>query len=116
MRQNAKSVSNKITESACEIMNKVAKPDKLCYNVHMNQTYVLQKTNEKGYRRFCAKVLGDRGGTTNTLRNALTWDSIANAETFRIINGLQQFEIVLSDGTDDEQTEVRAYWAAKNGK
>jgi hypothetical protein len=41
---------------------------------------------------------------------------VANAETFRVINGLHQFEIVLSDGTDDEQTEVQAYWAAKNGK
>jgi hypothetical protein len=82
----------------------------------MNQTYVLQKTNDKGYRRFAAKVLGDRGGTTNTLRNALTWDSFANAETFRIIHNLTQFDVVLSDNTDDEQTEVRAYWAAKNGK
>ena len=116
MRQKGESVSNKIPDSACEIMNKVAKPDELCYNGSMNQTYVLQKTNDKGYRRFCAKVLGDRGGTTNTLRNALTWDSIANAETFRIINSLTQFEVVLSDGTDDEQTEVQAYWAAKNGK
>jgi hypothetical protein len=97
-------------------VNKVAKPDCLCYNRVMTTQYLLQKTNDKGYRRFCAKLLGDRGGTTNSLRNALTWDSVANAETFRVINGLHQFEIVLSDGTDDEQTEVQAYWAAKNGK
>jgi hypothetical protein len=116
VRQKQESVSNKIPDSACEIMNKVVKPDKLCYNGSMNQTYILQKTNDKGYRRFCAKVLGDRGGTTNSLRNALTWDNFANAETFRIINNLTQFNVVLSDGTDDEQAEVQAYWAAKNGK
>jgi hypothetical protein len=82
----------------------------------MTTQYLLQKINDSGYRRFCAKLLGDRGGTTNSLRHALTWDSPANAETFRIINGLHQFEIVLSDGTDDQDAEARAYWAAKNGK
>jgi hypothetical protein len=82
----------------------------------MTTQYLLQKTNDKGYRRFCAKLLGDRGGTTNTLRNALLWDRVADAEAFRIINGLHQFQIVQSDGTDDEQEEARAYWAAKNAK
>lgn len=32
MRQKGKSVSNKITDSSCEIMNKVAKPERMCYN------------------------------------------------------------------------------------
>jgi len=82
----------------------------------MTTQYLLQKTNEKGYRRFVAKVLGDRGGTTNTLRNALVWDRLVDAEVFRTINGLHQFEVVQSNGTDDEETEVKAFWAAKNGK
>jgi len=82
----------------------------------MTTQYLLQKTNEKGYRRFVAKVLGDRGGTTNTLRNALVWDRLVDAEVFRTINGLHQFEVVQSDGTDDEETEAKVFWAAKNGK
>lgn len=82
----------------------------------MKTQYVLQKTNDKGWRRFSAKLLGDRGGTTSSLHHALTWDSPADAETFRIINGLHQFDIVLSDGTDDQDAEAKAYWAAKNGK
>jgi len=82
----------------------------------MTTQYLLQKTNSNGYRRFAAKLLGDRGGTTGSLRHALTWDSVANAETFRIINGLHPFDVVLSDGTDDQDAEARAYWAAKNGK
>lgn len=82
----------------------------------MTTQYLLQKTNDKGYRRFCAKLLGDRGGTTSSIEHALTWDNVANAETFRIINGLHQFKIVLSDGTDDQEVEVQAYWATKNGK
>lgn len=86
------------------------------YTWVMTTQYLLQKTNDKGYRRFAAKLLGDRGGTTSSLHHALTWDSPANAETFRIINGLHQFEIVLSDGTDDQEAEAKAYWAAKNGK
>ena len=75
----------------------------------MTTQYLLQKTNGNGYRRFCAKLLGDRGGTTNALRNALLWDSVADAEVFRIMNGLYQFEIVASNGTDDEEAEILAY-------
>jgi hypothetical protein len=75
----------------------------------MTTQYLLQKTNDKGYRRFCAKLLGDRGGTTNALHNALLWDRVADAEVFRIMNGLYQFEIVASDDTDDENAEVLAY-------
>lgn len=82
----------------------------------MTTQYLLQKTNDKGYRRFVAKLLGDRGGTTNSLRNALVWDRVVDAEVFRTMNGLHQFEIVLSDGTDDQEAEAKAYWAAKNGK
>lgn len=82
----------------------------------MKTQYVLQKTNDNGWRRFSAKLLGDRGGTTSSLHHALTWESPADAETFRIINGLHQFDIVLSDGTDDQEAEAKAYWEAKNGK
>lgn len=82
----------------------------------MTKQYLLQKINENGYRRFAAKLLGDRGGTTNTLRNALTWDSVAKAETFRLMNGLHQFEIVLSDDTDDEEAEAQAYWKRRNSR
>lgn len=82
----------------------------------MTTQYLLQKTNDKGYRRFVAKLLGDRGGTTNSLRNALVWDRVVDAEVFRTMNGLHQFEVVQSDGTDDQEAEAQAYWAAKNGK
>lgn len=82
----------------------------------MATQYLLQKTNDKGYRRFVAKLLGDRGGTTNSLRNALVWDRVVDAEVFRTMNGLHQFEVVQSDGTDDQEAEAKAYWAAKNGK
>jgi len=87
----------------------------------MTTQYLLQKTNDSGFRRFCAKILGDRGGTTNSLHNALLWDSVADAEVFRIMHGLSQFQIVLSDGTDDEEAEILAYKSkielkVKNGK
>jgi len=82
----------------------------------MTTQYLLQKTNGNGYRRFVAKLLGNRGGTTNTLRNALVWDRLVDAEVFRTMNGLSNFQIVQSDGTDDSETELRAFKAAKSGK
>lgn len=82
----------------------------------MTTQYLLQKTNDKGYRRFVAKLLGDKGGTTSSFRYALLWDRFVDAEVFRTMNGLHQFDIVLSDGTDDQDAEAKAYWMAKNGK
>ena len=80
----------------------------------MTTQYLLQKTNDKGYRRFVAKLLGDRGGTTNSLRNALIWDRFVDAEVFRTMNSLHAFLVVESDGTDDQEAEEKAYRAAKN--
>ena len=80
----------------------------------MTTQYLLQKTNDKGYRRFVAKLLGDRGGTTNSFRNALLWDRFVDAEVFRTMHGLHQFDIVVSDDTDDQEAEEKAYRAAKN--
>lgn len=80
----------------------------------MTTQYLLQKTNDKGYRRFVAKLLGDRGGTTNSFLNALLWDRFVDAEVFRTMYSLYQFDIVVSDGTDDQDAEAKAYWMAKN--
>lgn len=80
----------------------------------MPTQYVLQKLNVNKHRRFIANMLGEHGGTTQVLRNAKTWDSHAEALRFKTIHHLTEFDVVLSDGTDDHQEEVREYWAQKD--
>lgn len=79
----------------------------------MNQLYVLQKLNYDRHRRFIAEQLGEHGGTTPRFSYAKTFDSEKAAESFRLVNNLTGFSVVLSDGTDDYETAVREYWEAK---
>jgi hypothetical protein len=79
----------------------------------MTTQYVLQKLNYDRNRRFIAEILAEQGGTTPRLNHAKKWDSAADAEQFRLLNDLINFSVVLSDGTDDHQTEIKNYWEQK---
>lgn len=72
--------------------------------------YVIQQFNKDNYRRFIAKLMGDMGGITPILNNAIKFENEKEAISFKTINSLHGFEVALSDGTDDYQTEVHKYW------
>jgi hypothetical protein len=88
----------------------------MCYNRDMETQYLLQKLNANRYRRFIANTLGEHGGTTSVLRSAKTWEKQSEAERFRLIHNLTEFDVVLSDGTDDYQTECQEHWARKEAR
>jgi hypothetical protein len=81
----------------------------------MTTQWILQKTNKSNYRRFIADWGGERGGTCRLLESAKKWDTEAQADQFKIVNGLSAFDVTLSDGTDDREAEVAEYWAGKKG-
>lgn len=82
----------------------------------MTTQYILQKLNTNKCRRFIANTLGEQGGTTNSLTNAMTWTTEAEAEWFRTKNGLFMFRIVESDGTDDiaKESKIKFYMREKS--
>ena len=79
----------------------------------MTTQWILQKTNKSNYRRFVAKLNGEAGNSTSLLEAAKKWGTQAEADQFKIINGLTDFVPTLSDGTDDREKEVAEYWASK---
>ena len=79
----------------------------------MTTQWILQKINKDNYRRFIADWGGEQGSNCRSLESAKKWDTEAHATQFKIVNGLDAFDVVLSDGTDDREKEVAAYWALK---
>lgn len=49
------------------------------------------------------------------LEAAKKWNTEAEANQFKLINSLFNFDVALSDGTDDREKEVAEYWASKEG-
>lgn len=81
----------------------------------MTTQWILQKTNKSNYRRFIAKLNAEEGNHTALLEAAKKWNTEAEANQFKLINSLFNFNAVLSDGTDDREKEVADYWASKEG-
>jgi hypothetical protein len=79
----------------------------------MTTQWILQRINKNNHRRFIADWGGEQGGTCRSLESAKKWDTEAHASQFKIVNGLDAFDVVLSDGTDDREKEVAEYWASK---
>ncbi|NBO55024.1 MAG: hypothetical protein EBU84_10640 [Actinobacteria bacterium] len=78
----------------------------------MKKTFVLQKRNASGYRRFIIADVSQarHGGTVGHHGRAMKFDSEQEAELFLSLNTLFGFAVVEYDGTDDMQAEAREYW------
>jgi len=74
--------------------------------------FILQKKNERGWRRFIVSEisLARFGGTTNVVRRAMTFEDEKAADFFRTIHSLTSFDVVESDETDDQDAEHQEWW------